>query len=115
MFEAKTQTMRSTDPTHVDVPNVLIVAEEEWISGICVSDPIPTTLRKIEAGCASCQPATAVCAGNVQRANPEITKVEIWRVLSPKLLPRASDVCIENDGGRQGIGASEPYVLDFRW
>src|SRR4030095_6964970 len=49
VLTTKSETVRTTDPAHIDITDILVVAKLEWISRVHVSDAVPPALRKVKA------------------------------------------------------------------
>ena len=101
--------MGALQPREVRRAHVLIIAEQERVPRVVVTDIGPSTVD-LERGNATLKPIRAVGAGDFKDVQPEVRNdVEALRA---EPLTRVANVCVQNDPRIERVSPSDAYDIN---
>ena len=101
--------MRALQPREVRCSDILIIAEQEWVSGVVVADVGPATID-LERWNATLESIWPIGAGNLQNVQTEVrTDIEAFRAQSCRVI---ADVCVQHDIRSERVSAAETEEIN---
>src|SRR5260370_2554296 len=103
--------MPSLRPAHIEVRDILVVAEQERVAGIRIPHRVPASARKYKSRGALRQHIVAVRAGNLQSVESVVPQIEVPVKSRAQPMPRESGVGIDDPLSGSVLKRSPPTVL----